>query len=127
MRSLLSTALATLTLCVAVLLPAGAASSADWHPPAALSAVSAVATAATPTDSATPPGPVDPGTGETPAAKETRVDYAPYVVAAALILAIAAAAVVWRRGRGGPSSKSLRRAPGSEDTPRDSSDSGSIH
>ena len=79
MRSLLSTALATLTLCAAVLLPAGAASGAVWDPPAALSAVSAVATAATPTDSATPPGPVDPGTGETPAAKETRVDYAPYV------------------------------------------------
>jgi hypothetical protein len=50
---------------------------------------------------------VDPGTGETPAEKETRVDYAPYVLAAVLILAVAAAALAWRRW-GGPSSKPAR-------------------
>lgn len=106
MPAVLRSALAALVLCAAVLTPAVEAGAAS---PPAVSAVSPVA-AATPTDTATPPGPVDPGTGESPEAKETRVDYAPYVIAAALVLAVGAAAVVWRRGRGGPSSKSVRRA-----------------
>ncbi|MDP9983560.1 hypothetical protein J2W14_002981 [Pseudarthrobacter oxydans] len=105
MSAVLRTALAALVLCATVLIPGIAAGAAS--PP--VSAVSPVS-AATPTDTATPPGPVDPGTGEPPEAKETRVDYAPYVIAVALILAIGAAAVVWRRGGGGPSSKSVRRA-----------------
>lgn len=102
----LRAALSALVLCVAVPIPAVAAGAAA---PSSVGAVSPVAAAA-PTDSATPPGPVDPGTGESPEAKETRVDYSPYVIAAALLLAVGAAAVVWRRGRGGPSSKSVRRA-----------------
>lgn len=106
MPAVLKIIVAALVLCAAVLVPAVAADAAS---PPAVSAASPVV-AATPTDSATPPGPVDPGTGESPAAKDTRVDYAPYVIAAALVLALGAAAVVWRRGRGGPSSKSVRRA-----------------
>lgn len=120
MRSVLNTALAALMLCTAILLPAGAASGAPFNCSGGLAPAGAVSAAATPTDSTTPPGPVDPGTGETPAAKETRVDYAPYVVAAVVLLAIAGAAIVWRRGRGGPSSKSLRRAPKSPDDQRPS-------
>jgi hypothetical protein len=106
MPVVLRTAFAVLVLCAAVLFPPGAAGAGTLP---AVSADSPVA-AATPTDSATPPGPVDPGTGESPEAKDTRVDYAPYFIAAALVLAIGAAAVVWRRGRGGPSSKSVRKA-----------------
>lgn len=104
----LSTAFAALTLWAALLLPSGVGNPAVGDFPAGFSTSSIGSTAATPTDSTTPPGPVDPGTGETPAAKETRVDYAPYVVAAVLILAVAAAALAWRRW-GGPSSKAVRR------------------
>jgi hypothetical protein len=107
MKSILSTALAVPALCAALLLPAGAGGAAAADHPGDLSALSSVSTSGTPTDSGAPTGPVDPGTGETPDAKETRVDHAPYVVAAVLILAIAAAALLWRRW-GGPSSKPAR-------------------
>lgn len=96
--------LTALVLCAAVPIPADAAGAAA---PSSVTAVRPLA-AATPTDSATPPGPKDPGTGESPEAKDTRVDYAPYVIGAALIIAVGAAIVVWRRGGGGPSSKSAR-------------------
>jgi hypothetical protein len=101
--ALLKTVLAALALCAAVVLPAGVAG-ADSLPAVIVGGPSA----ATPTDSATPPGPKDPGTGESPEAKETRVDYAPYVIAAVLVIALGAAAVIWRRAGGGPSSKSAR-------------------
>ena len=107
MKSILRTAFAALALCAAFLMPAAAGSAATPNHADGLSALNAVSTTATPTDSASPAGPVDPGTGETPAAKETRVDYAPYVLAAVLILAVAAAALAWRRW-GGPSSKPAR-------------------
>lgn len=110
MKSFLSLFVAALVLGAGLLLPSAAGSAAAGGPPLVSAAVSPAFSEATPTGTTTPPGPVDPGTGETPAAKDTRVDYAPYVIAAALVLAIAAAALVWRRGRGGPSSKSLRRA-----------------
>jgi hypothetical protein len=111
MRSFLSFLFGGLLVCACLLLPSGAAgASAGGFPPAEASTLGSVFTLATPTDSASTPGPVDPGTGETPAAKETRVDYAPYVIAAAVLVALAAAIVVWRRARGGPSSKSVRRA-----------------
>lgn len=90
--------LATLTLFAALLLPVAAASAAPQGPAASLLS-SGAAASATPTDSASTPGPVDPGTGETPAAKETRVDFAPYVIIAAVILAAAAAAIAWRRSK----------------------------
>ncbi|WCI08236.1 hypothetical protein PJ267_17660 [Arthrobacter sp. OVS8] len=107
MKSILRTAFAALALCAAFLVPTAAGSAATPHHADGLSALNAGTTTATPTDSASPAGPVDPGTGETPAAKETRVDFAPYVLAAVLILAVAAAALAWRRW-GGPSSKPAR-------------------
>ncbi|MEC5191330.1 MULTISPECIES: LuxR family transcriptional regulator [unclassified Arthrobacter] len=91
--------LATLTLLAALLLPAAAASAVPQGPVASLLSGGATAASATPTESASTPGPVDPGTGETPAAKETRVDYAPYVIIAAVILAAGAAAIAWRRSK----------------------------
>ncbi len=119
MQALLNTALAVVTVCAALLLPAGAvaaeptgaapvgaATAGTWS---VLDVPRGVVAETTPTDSATPSGPVDSGTGETQQAKETRVDYAPYVIAGALIVALAGAALVWRRGRGGPSSKDARR------------------
>ena len=107
MKSILRIAFAALALCAAFFIPAAAGSAATPHHADELSALSTVSTTATPSDSASPAGPVDPGTGETPAAKETRLDYAPYVLAAVLILAVAAAALAWRRW-GGPSSKPAR-------------------
>ena len=110
MKSFLSFLFGGLLVCACLLLPSGAAgAAAGGSPPAAASTLGSVFTMPTPTDSASTPGPVDPGTGETPAAKETRVDYAPFVIAAAVLVALAAAIVVWRRA-GGPSSKSVRRA-----------------
>lgn len=107
MQSILRTAFAALALCAAFLVPAASGSAATPHHADELIAANAISTTTTPTDSASPAGPVDPGTGETPAAKETRVDFAPYVLAAVLILAVAAAALAWRRW-GGPSSKPAR-------------------
>lgn len=58
---------------------------------------SAPAGTATPGDSSSPAGPADPGTGETRESKETRVDFAPYVVAAVLLVVVIGAVVLWRR------------------------------
>lgn len=106
MRPYLSSVLTALALCAALVLPAGAATAGGPSP----TYLNSSTTAPNPTSSPSTPGPVDPGTGETPAAKETRVDYAPYYIAAVVILALAAAALTWRRARGGPSSRNLRRA-----------------
>ncbi|WP_445153489.1 LuxR family transcriptional regulator [Arthrobacter sp. Hor0625] len=108
MRRPLSSVLTALALCAALVLPAGAAAATAAGPSPTY--LSASTTAPDPTSSPSTPGPVDPGTGETPAAKETRIDYAPYYIAAVVILALAAAALTWRRVRGGPSSRNLRRA-----------------
>jgi hypothetical protein len=115
MRSSLRSALAVLTVIAAVLLPAGVVSVANASAPVASASpvtgsVGASSTAPNPSSSPSTPGPVDPGTGETPAAKQNRVDYAPYVIAAVVVLALAAAALAWRRGKGGPSSKNVRHA-----------------
>lgn len=114
MHRVFTTTLATLALCAAVLLPAGVAGAApaDSRSGAAyLSVAGSTQGPATPTNGTTPPGPVDPGTGETGQAKETRVDYAPYVIGAAVLALLIAAFVVWRRrGGAGPSSKAARRA-----------------
>ncbi|MDQ0755246.1 hypothetical protein [Arthrobacter sp. B3I4] len=110
MRFRFSSALAAVALSSALLLPAGAASATVSSASPITGSVSASSTAPNPSSSPSTPGPVDPGTGETPAAKQNRVDYAPYVIAAAVILALAAAALVWRRSKGGPSSRNLRHA-----------------
>lgn len=110
MRPHFTSALAALALCAALLLPAGAATAAAGSASAVPASVSTSSTAPNPSSSPSTPGPVDPGTGETPGAKQTRVDYAPYVIAAVVILALAAAALAWRRARGGPSSRNLRHA-----------------
>jgi hypothetical protein len=110
----LTTALAALALCAAALLTTGVASAAPASGIEGLTILSQTGSpsgSATPTDSASPSGPVDPGTGETREAKETRVDYTPYVVGALVIVVLLGATVVWRRrGGGGPSSKGPRRA-----------------
>ncbi|XAS62614.1 hypothetical protein ACOM2C_03765 [Pseudarthrobacter sp. So.54] len=90
------------TLFAALPLPGAAASAAPQKPAASLLSTGATAASAAPTGSASTPGPVDPGTGGTPAAQETRVDCAPYVIIAAVILAAAAAAaaaIPWRRSQ----------------------------
>ena len=46
-----------------------------------------------------PSGPVDPGTGETKEAKETRVDYAPYVIGAVVLIVLVASFFFWRKRR----------------------------
>ncbi len=126
MTSFLRTGFAALALCAAFLMPGAAGSAATPNHADELSALNTVSTTATPTDSAPPAGPVDPGTGETPAAKETRVDYAPYVLAAVLILAVTAAILAWRRW-GGPSSKPARHGDQTTDKRRDSNDRGTGH
>jgi hypothetical protein len=110
MRPSLRSALAALALCAALLLPGGAATASIGSASPVTASVSTSTTAPNPSGSPSTPGPVDPGTGETPGAKQTRVDYAPYVIAAVVIVALAAAALAWRRLRGGPSSRNLRRA-----------------
>lgn len=52
-------------------------------------------TTSSPTTS--PSGPVDSGTGETKESKETRVDYAPYVIGAILAGVLVAAFIFWRK------------------------------
>lgn len=47
--------------------------------------------------SPSPSNPVDSGTGETKESKETRVDYAPYVIGAVVGLALIAAFLFYRR------------------------------
>lgn len=124
MRPYLSSALAALALCAALVLPAGAASAGNAS--AAPAPLSASTTEPNPSSSPSTPGPVDPGTGETPEAKQTRVDYAPYVIAAVVLLALAAAALAWRRAKGGPSSRNLRRAD-QDSSGRDPDDRRSDH
>ncbi|MFE4228624.1 LuxR family transcriptional regulator [Arthrobacter sp. NPDC056886] len=46
-----------------------------------------------------PSGPVDPGTGESKEAKETRVDYAPYVIGAVVLVVLVASFIFWRKRR----------------------------
>lgn len=110
MRPNFSSLLAALALCAALLLPASAATASVGNASTATAAVSSSTTAPNPSSSPSTPGPVDPGTGETPGAKQTRVDYAPYLIGAVVLVALAAAALAWRRARGGPSSRNLRRA-----------------
>lgn len=114
MHRILTLTLAAMALCAAALFPAGVASATTHQGSQPLSSQSQsadAAGAATPTGTATPPGPVDPGTGETGVAKETRVDYAPYVIAGVVAAVLLAAVLVWRRrGGAGPSSKAARRA-----------------
>lgn len=50
-----------------------------------------------PGDASSPAGPADPGTGETREAKQSRVDYAPYVVGAVLLAAVTGAVILRRR------------------------------
>ena len=126
MRPYLSSVLAALALCAALVLPAGAATAAVGSAPAAPAFLSSGTTEPNPSGSPSTPGPVDPGTGETPGAKETRVDYAPYVIAAVVILALAAAALAWRRAKGGPSSRNLRRGD-QDSSERDPDDRRSDH
>ncbi len=62
--------------------------------------VSAVSLSASPmatTPSPSPSNPVDSGTGETKESKETRVDYAPYVIGAVVVIALIAAYLFYRR------------------------------
>lgn len=40
--------------------------------------------------------PVDPGTGETKEAKDPRVEYAPYVIAAVIVVVVVASMIFWR-------------------------------
>ncbi|MDQ0000665.1 LuxR family transcriptional regulator [Pseudarthrobacter sulfonivorans] len=47
----------------------------------------------------TPSSPVDAGTGETGEAKETRVEYAPYVIGGIVAVALVAAVLFWRKRR----------------------------
>jgi hypothetical protein len=131
MHRILTTAFAAMALGAAALLTAGVADAAPAEGIQVMSVASQTSTpsggatptgsassgatptgsassGATPTGSASSSGPVDPGTGETREAKETRVDYAPYVIGAAVVVVLVAAAVVLRR-RGGPSSKGPRR------------------
>jgi hypothetical protein len=114
MHRILTIAVAAIALCIGALLNAGAASAAfteNSQPLSFQSLSTATAGSATPSDSASPTGPVDPGTGETGEAKETRVDYAPYVIGAVVLAVLLAAVIVWRRrGGAGPSSKGPRRA-----------------
>ena len=49
--------------------------------------------------STSPSNPVDSGTGETEEAKETRVDYAPYVIGAIVVVTLVAAVLFWRKRR----------------------------
>lgn len=53
--------------------------------------------ATTPGTPSPPAGPADSGTGETRESKETRVDYAPYVVGAVVLAAVAGAVLLRRR------------------------------
>jgi hypothetical protein len=46
-----------------------------------------------------PSGPADSGTGETKESKETRVDYAPYVIGAIVVVVLVAAFFFWRKRR----------------------------
>jgi hypothetical protein len=43
--------------------------------------------------------PVDPGTGESGQAKQNRVDYAPYVIGAVVVVVLIAAFLFWRNRR----------------------------
>lgn len=49
--------------------------------------------------SPSPSGPVDPGTGETKQAKEARVDYAPYVIGAVVLIVLIIGFIFWRKRR----------------------------
>lgn len=70
--------------------PVANAQSPAFPVPAAANPVSAP----TPTPSG---GPADSGTGENQEAKQTRVDYAPYVIGAVVGLTLAAGFLFWRK------------------------------
>jgi hypothetical protein len=86
------------------LAPADAGTAAGTGPPAS-SSVAAQATsfqaALVPMSSTSPSpsGPVDPGTGESKEAKEARVDYAPYVIGAVILVVLVASVIFWRKRR----------------------------
>ena len=56
-------------------------------------------TGSSPSPSPSSSNPVDSGTGESGEAKETRVDYAPYVIGAVVVVALIAAFLFWRKRR----------------------------
>jgi hypothetical protein len=55
--------------------------------------------AASSSPTTSPSNPVDPGTGETGEAKQSRVEYAPYVIGGIIALALIAAVLFWRKRR----------------------------
>lgn len=75
------------------------AAAVQGQTPAATGAAPATVPAATPTPGgpSSPAGPADPGTGETREAKQTRVDYAPYVVGAVVLAAVIGAVALRQR------------------------------
>jgi cobalamin biosynthesis Mg chelatase CobN len=94
-------ALSSVALLPVAAAPAGnstvAAVQGQAPPGAGTAPSSAPAATATPGGSSSPTGPADPGTGETKESKETRVDLAPYVVGAVLLVVVIGAVVLWRR------------------------------
>lgn len=72
---------------------------AQGHMAPAAGLASSMLPGATPTPGgpSSPAGPADPGTGETREAKQTRVDYAPYVVGGVVLAAVAGAVALRRR------------------------------
>ncbi len=80
--------------------PAAEASVAEAPVANAQSAAFPVPAAANPASAPTPTpsgGPADSGTGENQEAKQTRVDYAPYVIGAVVGLTLAAGFLFWRK------------------------------
>ena len=101
-------------LCLGLLLAGGALASASpavAGPTAGASAriageassaqpqVVLISTGSSPSPSTSTTNPVDSGTGETGQAKETRVDYAPYVIGAIVAVTLLAAFLFWRKRR----------------------------
>lgn len=70
-----------------------------FHAVQVLDTSSMAASAIHSTSSPSPSGPVDPGTGETKEAKQTRVDYAPSVIAGVVVVVLVASLIFWRRRR----------------------------
>jgi cobalamin biosynthesis Mg chelatase CobN len=77
--------------------PAASASSAVWATDTPSHAFTPNLSMSSPSPS--PSGPVDPGTGETKEAKEARVDYAPYVIGAVVLVVLLACFIFWRKRR----------------------------
>jgi cobalamin biosynthesis Mg chelatase CobN len=74
--------------------PVSSSVAAQGNSPHALASISPMSS-----PSPSPSGPVDPGTGESKEAKETRVDYAPYVIGAVVLVVLVASFIFWRKRR----------------------------